>query len=394
MDYKSIVIAGAGSVGRAFLKMGKDYLRCFDQTLLVEKNISKIDIPEINNMGIELKKGDIEDENFVVSLIKKVKKPAIFLNICSDVDTVRLRESLKDEDIAYIDTAGSRIGDTGEIRFSRMMAYTEKKLNGRQPHILCQGINPGMVEIIARCLMEDFESEGPFNIEIIENDTLSFKGDNNGYYSAGWCVDDLIEEMVLSPTLEIRHGSVFEKDAGISNVEVKSNGEVFKAKVAGHEDVWNLGRLKNVESCRFCYGLSEDVMRCLDEKGKRAKDFLKIPAEGELIEGKDSIIVSAADIKTGERKARQWAVDHGEICKKFGINGVQYQTAKSVLFSMLFLLKGGLETSPGTYNSSTLPINGRNRRLVDDLIDELEINWVKFKSDIEIKDLDYCGNEY
>ena len=372
--FSSIIVAGLGSVGRAFLSLGADYLRSFPFVFLADLDGTSMTARN-GARPYRVEAGDIRDGRFLGRLLDAAPPPALFVNLCTDVDAVTLRHHLSGRAAAYVDVGASALPSGATSSFADIMAYTNTTIAAPYPHLLCQGLNPGMVELIARRLMRDFfDSPHPLEVVVFERDTLS--ADLPGHaLPAGWSPADLLEEMLLLPEFEIRHGLPAESTRnGSLALSGTWRGEGIQAAVVAHEDIWHLGLLERVWNARFVYSLADPVMDLMARGPEEAGQRLVIPPEETPLRGLDTIIVTVRDLATGSSLSRAWSVDHFDTWRQYGLNAVQYQTAKSLLLSLLFLQRGGL--ADGTYNSANLPLDEEAWALYDSLLKELGIQWV------------------
>ncbi len=325
--FSSIIVAGCGSVGRAFLLLAGDYLRSFPFVFPVDL---KGDSMKGRSASREYRvlAGDIEDGGFLGRLLDGAPPPLLFVNLCSGVDTVRLRKSLSGLRAAYIDVGASALPPGAPSSFGDIMAYTNTAVASPYPHLLCQGLNPGMVELVARRLMRDFfDSSHPLEVVVFERDTLSADLPDRAV-PVGWSPGDLLEEMVLLPAFEIRHGLPLESTTnGSLPLWGTWNDERIQARVVAHEDIWHLGLLERVENARFIYSFADTVMELIGLGRQEAEQRLMIPPEETPVRGLDTIIVTVRDLVSGRSQSRAWSVDHFDIWRQYGLNGVQYQTA-------------------------------------------------------------------
>ncbi len=375
-SFSSIIVAGCGSVGRAFLLLATDYLRSFPSVFLVD-----LEGGSMKGRGASKEyrvlAGDIEDGGFLGRLLDGAPPPVLFVNLCSGVDTVRLRQRLSGHCAAYVDVGASALPPGAPSSFGDIMAYTNTVVAGPYPHLLCQGLNPGMVELVARRLMRDFfDGSHPMEVVVFERDTLSadLPGDA---VPVGWSPADFLEEMILLPAFEIRHGLPLESTRnGSLHLAGTWNGQEIQARVVAHEDIWHLGLLERVRNARFIYSFSDTVMDLINLRPEEAGQRLMIPSEETPVRGLDTIIVTVRDMVSGRSQSRAWSVDHFDIWRRHGLNGVQYQTATSLLLSLLLLQRGGLPEGAGTYSSATVPLDPAAWALFDSLLGELRIEWL------------------
>ena len=277
-SFSSIIVAGCGSVGRAFLLLAADYLRSFPFVFPVDLEGDSMK-GRIASKEYRVLTGDIEDGVFLARLLDGVPPPLLFVNLCSGIDTVRLRQRLSGRQAAYIDVGASALPPGAPSSFGDIMVYTNTAVPGPYPHLLCQGLNPGMVELVARRLMRDFfDTSHPLEVVVFERDTLSADLPD-GAVPVGWSPGDLLE-MILLPAFEIRHGRPLESTRnGSLPLRGTWNDERIQARVVAHEDIWHLGLLERVWNARFIYSFADTVMDLINLRPKEAGQRLVIPLE-------------------------------------------------------------------------------------------------------------------
>ncbi len=373
--HSSLVIAGLGSVGKAFLRLAGPYLNSFDAVFLVDRRESVLTPYDLPSAGHRVVIGDITEPSFVNRLMANLQQPALFINLCDGIDTVRLRRILSAYPVTYVD-AGAGSGPTKNATFSEIMSYTNSACHNGHPHLVCQGINPGMVEIIARRIMREFPvHEQAFDVTVFEHDTLTASLPD-GKIAVGWSPRDFVEEMMLLPAFEIRNGRATEPSTpGSLPVRFSLAGALLPFRIVAHEDIWNLSFIGRVQSARFLYGLSEKAMDTLAGNPEEVLKKLEVPGRNIPVFGRDSVAVIVRGITTSHVEGLVWSVDHHEIWHEYGINGVQYQTATSILFSLLLLSRDSFSIKTGTYNSATLPLDDEGWKTVELLFKELGIQW-------------------
>ena len=377
MPYTTLIIAGIGSIGKAFLKLAGPFMDRFETVLLVDVRPQVLQNhhgPDNNGYGTLL--GNVSDPACIAEALNGLTKPAIFLNLCSGVDTVKLRSMLSRYPVAYIDSGASSLPGEALSSFMEIMPYTNSPCHGPYPHLLCQGINPGMVELVARKLMKEFpKAEQDFEVVIQEEDTLTASM-ADGSIAVGWSPEDLVEEVMLAPALEVVNGLPVEMTpAGSLKTYANTRNSDVSARIVAHEDIWNLALVPGVRKARFFYRLHESVMKVFDGSPADALRKLKVPDLETPVYGKDAVTVVVKSISSGRCRSLAWSVDHHETWRRESMNGVQFQTGKALLFSLLYLLENGQNLAGGTYNSATLPVDDGSWVLIERLFAKLGIDW-------------------
>jgi len=374
-NYRSLIITGVGTIGSSLIRLGTDQLALFENIFAVDKDINRL-IP-LRNSGISCLAGDITDPMFLNSFMPDVPGPSLFVNLCSGTNNIRIRNNLLSYETAYLDSCASTTQNPDEYRFSSLMPYTYTEMSTHYPHWLCWGINPGLVEIIARRILSCLpDRPNSYDVTIYEFDRLENRRDKDKA-AVGWCPEALIEEVMLSPTIEIIDGK-HKEDSGYGTRDCLVNwGNVLiPARVVGHEDIWNLGDIPAVRNGCFYYSLSPAVMNILNmDDSKEARNLLFIPDGGDDINGLEQVAVQVNGKNMSIPKTLVWTEDHGATWKQYGVNAVQYQTAKSLLLAIMLMQCTYYGLISRTSNASSLPISDNDWPIFEGLMQELDINW-------------------
>jgi len=374
-NYRSLIIAGIGTIGSSLVTLGVELFSLFGNILAVDKDINCL--TPLQNSGITCLTGDITDPIFLNSFMPDVTGPSLFINLCTDTNNIRIRNILLSYDTAYLDSCASMTQDPDECRFSRLMPHTYTYMPTQHPHWLCWGINPGLVEIIARRILSDFpDRPNCYDVTIYEFDRLK-NGADKDKAAVGWCPAALVEEVMLSPTMEIINGMPKEGSTpGSRDCIVNWDNEPIPARVVGHEDIWNLGDIPAVRNGCFYYSLSPAVMKILNmDDSIEARNLLSIPREGDTIKGLEQVAVQVNGKNLHAPRTLVWTENHAETWKNFGVNAVQYQTAKSLLLAIMLMQRTDYGLVPLTFNASNLPISLQGWPIFDSFMQELDINW-------------------
>lgn len=372
MNYRTLIIAGYGTIGSSIARVGGKELELFESVIAFDKDFTHqpTDVDHIDFLT-----GDIEDTNFLAALCRNVQTPALLLNVAAATNNVEIRKVLSTFDFAYLDSCASSLPDKTEYRFSRYMPYTYTPIPSRYPHWLCWGINPGLVEIMARKLIQELGDGTGFDVSVYENDQLcaDWKGDA---LAVGWSPEMLVEEVMRSPTLQISNGRLVERKApGTDKVTAFWGDTPVASRIVGHEDIWNLGQLDRVHKARFVYGLHPAVMSVFNGDPDAAIERLKVPDESVPIYGRERVAVRVQRIDDQAERSVIWETDHEAVWKKHGVNAVQYQTGKSLLLAILLLQKTGYGKWPISACASDLPISAKGWKTIEAYMDGLNIHW-------------------
>ena len=367
-------------MGQGLLAIRGDWILSFE--LMVGCDRDENVCRRAEKQGISVQQGDICDAAFLDGLITSLPEPILFVNCCTGIDTVKLRRQIQNKPIGYIDICESEMPGNDEGRFSIGMPYTNQGCHGNYPHWICQGINPGLVEYIARKLMRKMApGETGFSVTIFENDQLSAPN-RHGKKAVGWCPKDLIEEVMVCPPLIYENETMIEGgDFETTKIVTSWQGVNTPARLVGHEDVWNLGQLEKVSDVKFLYALHPDVMAVFNGTPEIALQQLQLPQPTQSLHGLERIIVSVEHTDSGQQKSLLWQSDHALTQRCLGINAVKYQTASSVLLSMLMMQHTPLGRLTGTWNASTLPLTDADRQHMDSFMKKLGIIWQPVPAD-------------
>jgi hypothetical protein len=374
-NYRSLIIAGIGTIGKSLVSLGAEQFSFFEHVFAVDRDAAAL--LSLQNSNIDCQAGDIGDPQFLNSIMSKAPAPCLFVNLCSGTDNVRIRKNLTLYDTAYVDSCASATRDPDECRFSRLMAYTYTKISTSYPHWLCWGINPGLVEIITRMILADLPATPhTYDVTVYEFDRLA-NGTDPERAAVGWCPEALVEEVMLSPTLEIVDGRPREDGGpGTRDSTIIWGSQPVPARIVGHEDIWNLAEIPAVKNGRFYYSLDPAVMHILNlEDATEARNRLYIPAAGDTVTGLEQVAVQVRGENMAQPKTLVWTEDHKATWEQFGVNAVQYQTAKSLLLAIMLLQCTGYGRLPLSLNASNLPIRSHDWPIFTHFMQELGIRW-------------------
>jgi len=240
------------------------------------------------------------------------------------------------------------------------------------------------VELLARRMArEHFAGSSLIDVMLYERDTLSSTAARPGLVPVSWSADTLIEEVLLSPTLEIADGEAVEGKAPPSEcAPLNWFGETIDARLVGHEEIWNMRQVEGsvVRRCAYAYAFSAGVMEVLRQGVDRARDALYVPDLSEEIQGKDTLALKVADVHTGRTKALAWHLDHGRVWQRLGINAVQYQVCSSIRLFCEIMFSGSFQLRPLQHGSS-IPISDSGWRRIATLMDRLGMHWKEIGSE-------------
>lgn len=370
-NYRSLIIAGYGTIGGSLVALAPDTIASFRHVWVIDADCDQAARTREN--AFEFVAGDVNRPQFLRDMFHRVELPAVFLNAGINIDNLALRQLIATYDMAYIDTAAGLREGCIELFMEKLMPYSYTTVESPRPHLLHFGVNPGMVEIIARKLMRE-APDTAYDVMIYEYDDLRVP--LNGKYAVGWSPQSLVEETVLCPSFELIDGRPVEAAAGPTRkITVSWQGEEVISRIVGHEEIWNFGQYGPVVNARFAYGLHRDVMHILDGDPRTVLSRLEVPNGSAPLHGADRIAVVVRPHSRGTAHTLFWEVDHHEVWQRCGINAVQYQTGTSVILALELLQHTAYGLLEGAYTASTLPIDDAQWNMLESLMQTLGCSW-------------------
>jgi len=374
-QYKTLILAGYGAMGQAFCVLGADFISRFKCFVIIDKRKTNI-LPENCDHFIVQ---DIHNTNFLFNNLKAYHNQFLFVNLTSNTDTFRIRQLIAELDGAYIDTACSIQYGIEEYRLSKLMPYTLTKVKNKYPHFVCCGVNPGIVEIIAKKIIaENFLNAKDVDVFFFEYDQFTTQRKKQEDIPVSWSPNALIDEVMLTPSLELRNGLAVEgESAPTYQVNMNWFGDKIQARIVGHEEIWNLQFLPhiNVKNSYFAYALHPNIMTALNGKPEFAKEKFYIPNRSTPTHGSDTLVVKVVNTSTGISKSMFWSTDHFWTFSHYSINAVQYQVCSSLLFFCELLVLLDSRTRGITYCGTTLGIDFYGWDAVHNLFKKYKIEW-------------------
>ncbi|MGD0231956.1 MAG: hypothetical protein ABSC19_16640 [Syntrophorhabdales bacterium] len=361
-------------MGRAFFILGSSLFASFDRVVLVERRQMELS----GGRDVLFLRGDIEDESFLSGVLSAYAEGFVFVNLCSATDTYRIRATVSRWGGAYIDTSCSTIHGTDEHRYSRLMPHTFQPTRNSEPHFTCSGVNPGMVEIIARKIInETFPKGASFDVRFFENDRFWARL-NDDKVGVAWSPETMVDEVILTPTFRIKDGRAVESDSPPTlKAKARWGSNTFEARLVGHEEIWNLRRLKGmtIENSCFAYTLREEIMSVLKGGPEVANRRLMIPGPGIPVSGTDTLAVQVVERSSGDCRTLAWTTDHAATWQRWGINGVQFQVASSLLFFLELLFRSGDWATGRVLCASDIPLELIGWDVADEFFTKYDIEW-------------------
>lgn len=373
-NFDTLIVAGVGAIGSSMITLGCNVLPSFKKVILVDVDAGRF--AGFRNRGFSFLQGSVADSQIVQKITDQMEGKGLLVNLCADVDNVRIRRMLAPLDLAYVDSCAGAGPSPGEHLFSRLMEYALTPVASRCPQWLCWGINPGMVEIIARRIIRAAPRTGHgLNVTVFEHDQLEAASCHNRI-AVGWCPSAFIEEMMSFPTLEICNGMPREdSNRGARRAMAFWQGDPVASRIVAHEDIWNMGMIDGVTDACFVYGLHPQVMDILNRTPQEAEEILQVPPGNVPVFGLERVAVKVSDAGANWRKTLCWQTDHQQTWEEQGINAVQFQAAISILLAVQLLQQTRYGRLAGNYCAADLPISAGDWQQFDQLMPALGMAW-------------------
>ncbi|RJX29155.1 MAG: hypothetical protein C4531_10910 [Desulfurivibrio sp.] len=373
-NFDTLIVAGVGAIGSSMITLGGEVLPSFKKVILVDLDAGRL--AGWRNRGFSFVQGSLEDREVLEKITVIMEGKGLLVNLCAEVDNVRIRRMLAPLELAYVDSCAGSGPNPGEHRFSSIMAYALPPVASRCPQWLCWGINPGMVEImVRRLILANPRPRSGLDVTVFEYDQLEAQP-FPGRIAVGWCPSAFIEEMMLFPTLEIRDGRPCEdRCPGPRRAVAYWGGEPVASRIVAHEDIWHMSMIDGVRDACFVYGLHPRVMDLLDRTPREAELLLQVPPGHVPVSGLERVAVRVSDAGSGWQRTLCWQTDHRQTWQQHGINAVQLQTALSMLLAVLLLQQTRYGMLAGNYCAADLPIAAEDWQEFARLMPALGMAW-------------------
>ncbi|MBM3858214.1 MAG: hypothetical protein FJ395_01040 [Verrucomicrobia bacterium] len=296
-----LIIGASGSVARAFLRrLGGQ--RChFGRLVLLDKNRRVLDAPHIDHQRLDYRfvrrhLSLPEDERWFARLLDKHR-----IQIVLDVSTHPTLPMLSAVDAAGVSYVNTSLNDDDlEVGDLVRRIHPRRDKPRRAPHILCSGMNPGVVNMLVRHGVEHFGK--PRQIVHFEYDTST---PVEGWRPIiTWSKHEFLTETTWNRTglyngksLQRSPANAIEHREPLHNWlrPVSEMDHCPEAFLVLHEENLTVGRTLGVPS-RFLYAIHPRTMRHLiarhREKGTlHARDIEQVDNVTERLEGTDFIAV-------------------------------------------------------------------------------------------------------
>jgi len=198
MNNPNLLVMGAsGGVANAFLQRFVSHRNLFGSLILLDKRKNFLDNKYIDHKKLEYvfvhKKIVLpEREREYLNLLKKYRID-IVLDL-TDMDSIPVIEATNKAKIPYINTAMN--DEEREVYDVVSEVFSKKSQLDNAPHILCTGMNPGVVNLWARHGIEKFS---------IPKKIIHFEYDSSRVAAkwepmVTWCLNEFLMETVVDPS--------------------------------------------------------------------------------------------------------------------------------------------------------------------------------------------------
>ena len=316
----TVLIIGAGGVGRVVAHKCVQNSQTFDRVILASRTLSKCAKiqSELPRGAIEIAKIDADNSSEVVALIKELEAD-ILINVALPYQDLSLMDACSKAGIDYLDTANYEHPDEAKFEYKEQWARDKTFKDARVMALLGSGFDPGVTNVFCAYAQKHYFDE------IHTIDILDCNAGDHGYPFA----------TNFNPEINLREvsakGRYWENGAWIETepMEIHMPWEypevgVKESYLLYHEEMESLVKhIKGLKRIRFFMTFGESYlmhMKALENVGMLGieplehngmqivpieflKTLLPDPASlGPRTKGKTNIGIVAEGIKNGEKK--------------------------------------------------------------------------------------------
>jgi len=295
-----LVMGASGGVANAFLQKLLYHRKLFNSLILLDRRKNFLDNKYIDHKKLDyvfIHKKIIlpKEEKSYIKLLKK-HKIDIVLDL-TDMDSVPVIEATNKAKISYVNTAmNDEKRDVYDV-VSEILSKKDK-LSGA-PHILCTGMNPGVVNIWVKHGIEKFAVPN----EIIHFEYDSSKVAEKWEAAVTWCLNEFLMETVVDPTgimlgrdkLRVLQPNALENKRPMRSIlaPIMKLNKYPSGFTVLHEENITLSKRYDVPS-KFIYAVNiktmEKMMRIYREKKKITEEDISHGDNSEkILSGSDNI---------------------------------------------------------------------------------------------------------
>lgn len=358
------LLGSAGGVAKALLSLLDKAARNPEDPLypmlskaklhLVDKHQKPADYYRLRYPNVadkaDLHQLDLADLKQFRKLLKRTKTTLVI--DVSWADTAEMLECCNELGIGYINSAleNSAVDANDSLYgFTLMERYHDfEKKRGEYSSmkaIVCSGMNPGVVQWMAKELMSRYPAETPTACYIVEHDT-SFYADPTRIepqtiYST-WSPECFLDEAIMNYPLFVRHRTplVMYDDVYALEFQVTLGSKQFKGCLMPHEEVLTLGKQMDMET-GFIYRVNEYTTKTIISQLDQVDDLWEwkhkvLDPDEAVIEGEDLVGVL---LVYGDKERYMYNVmGNREIFADYGTNATYLQVACGLYAAMATML--------------------------------------------------------
>ncbi len=365
----SVLIIGAGGVGRVVAHKCVQNRDTFDKISLASRTLSKCEQiqNEVGKENIDIYQVDADKVDELVKLIEKVK-PDVVINVALPYQDLTIMEACLQTGVDYLDTANYEHPDTAKFEYKEQWAYHDRYKEKGIMGLLGSGFDPGVTNVF--CAYAD-----QYLFDTIEYiDILDCNAGDHGYPFA----------TNFNPEINLREvsakGRYWENGKWIETepMEIKMVWDYPEigprdSYLLYHEELESLSKnIKGLKRIRFFMTFSESYlthMKCLENVGMLRIDevdfngckivpiqFLKAllpdPASlGPRTKGKTNIGCVIEGVKDGKRKKVYIynVSDHEKCYQETKAQAVSYTTGVPAVIGAKLMVEN-IWKKPGVWN--------------------------------------------
>ncbi|MBU4261301.1 MAG: NAD-binding protein [Proteobacteria bacterium] len=131
-NFDTLIVAGVGAIGSSMITLGCDVLSALKKVILVDLDAGRF--VWFRNRGFSFLQGSVEDSEVLAKITDMVEGKGLLVNLCTDVDNVRIRRMPAPLDLAYVDSCAGSSRNPKKHLFSSIMEYDLTPVESRCPH--------------------------------------------------------------------------------------------------------------------------------------------------------------------------------------------------------------------------------------------------------------------
>ena len=366
----SVLIIGAGGVGRVVTHKCVQNSSVFDKIMLASRTVSKC-VTIANEVGdgrVETAQVDAENVPQLVELIKSFQ-PDLVLNVALPYQDLTIMDACLETGVHYLDTANYEPKEEAKFEYSWQWAYQDRFKAAGITAVLGCGFDPGVTSIFTARAAKHFFDEMHY-LDIVDCNG----GDHGKAFATNFNPEINIREITQKGRYWQDGKWIETEPHEIKKVLTYPNIGPKDSYLIYHEELESL--VKNYPSlkrARFWMTFGQEYLthlRVIQNIGMARIDpvtykgveiiplqFLKevLPDPGKLGEnytGETSIGCRIRGIKDGQEKTYYiWNnCSHQKAYDETGAQGVSYTTGVPAMLGAAMLLSGKWNKGPGVFN--------------------------------------------